>query len=146
MALDALLTRLEKAGASVHAGVPANIRADPVKGKDATPVIAQTAGYASLERVAEKSEEIGAYQEVLVANLQLNQTLTVPGQIVQKAARHANGCFTCLNCLKPGRVSRGYCGGGRDDLERAYGANHPLRKLPENFGAECAFYESINGL
>ena len=45
------------------------------------------------------------------------------------------GCVTCAHFARPG-LSAGYCG-GRDDLPRAYGENHPLRKLPSDRGAAC---------
>ncbi|MCK0510159.1 hypothetical protein [Aromatoleum buckelii] len=54
------------------------------------------------------------------------------------------GCSTCLRCKRPG-LALGYCGGGRDDLLPAYGANHPLRKLPDDQGAGCASYTPHEG-
>ncbi len=45
-------------------------------------------------------------------------------------------CTTCKYLKRPGKSS-GYCGGGREDLDKAYGINHPLRKLPKNGGANC---------
>lgn len=44
-------------------------------------------------------------------------------------------CVECQHFARPGK-SDGYCG-GRDDLPPAYGANHPLRKLPADGGASC---------
>lgn len=45
----------------------------------------------------------------------------------------------CANCqhLKTPRGSVGGCG-GREDLARMYGKNHPLRVLPADGGASCA--------
>lgn len=48
-------------------------------------------------------------------------------------------CHGCRHFSAPG-LSDGHCG-GRDDLPRAYGKNHPLRKLPPDGGAECKRYE-----
>jgi len=45
-------------------------------------------------------------------------------------------CRCCQHFARPGK-SEGYCG-GRDDLPLAYGANHPLRRLPANRGASCS--------
>lgn len=45
-------------------------------------------------------------------------------------------CATCTHLHKPGRAEPGYCG-GRADLEPAYGANHPLKKLPADHGKGC---------
>lgn len=44
-------------------------------------------------------------------------------------------CRDCRHFAKPVHSS-GYCA-GRDDLPLAYGANHPLRKLPDGGGASC---------
>ncbi|WP_153147351.1 hypothetical protein [Dechloromonas sp. H13] len=44
-------------------------------------------------------------------------------------------CGCCQHLARPGK-SEGYCG-GRDDLPHAYGANHPLRRLPADRGASC---------
>jgi hypothetical protein len=44
-------------------------------------------------------------------------------------------CTECQHFARPGK-SGGYCG-GRDDLPLAYGANHPLRRLPADGGASC---------
>ena len=57
-----------------------------------------------------------------------NVTHSLPPKVAQ--------CTTCKHLKKPGKSS-GYCGGGREDLPKAYGANHPLRKLPQNRGANC---------
>lgn len=58
----------------------------------------------------------------------------------QKSA--ARGCSTCRHRKRPG-LSAGYCGGGRDDLPAAYGLHHPLRKLPDDQGAGCTSYQTI---
>lgn len=50
-------------------------------------------------------------------------------------------CVSCKHLFKPGRVDVGYCG-GREDLAPAYGANHPLRKLPSDGGASCKAWEA----
>lgn len=47
----------------------------------------------------------------------------------------AKACQCCQHYTRPG-MSEGYCG-GRDDLPRAYGLNHPLRRLPADRGASC---------
>lgn len=48
------------------------------------------------------------------------------------------GCKSCRHMARPG-LSAGYCS-GRDDLPTAYGLRHPLRKLPDDEGADCASY------
>lgn len=50
-------------------------------------------------------------------------------------------CLMCTHYKRPGR-SDGYCGGGREDLSAAYGPNHPLRRLPDDFGATCVCFVS----
>lgn len=45
-------------------------------------------------------------------------------------------CVSCCHLRKPGRVDVGYCV-GREDLPPAYGANHPLRTLPDDKGESC---------
>lgn len=50
-------------------------------------------------------------------------------------------CVSCTHYKRPGR-SNGYCGGGREDLRAAYGPNHPLRRLPDDFGATCVCFAS----
>lgn len=45
-------------------------------------------------------------------------------------------CRDCQHFARPGK-SDGYCS-GRDDLPLAYGANHPLRRLPADRGASCS--------
>lgn len=49
-------------------------------------------------------------------------------------------CRDCRHFAKPGHSS-GYCA-GRDDLPLAYGANHPLRKLPDDGGASCLTWQA----
>lgn len=44
-------------------------------------------------------------------------------------------CRDCRHFARPGHSS-GYCA-GRDDLPLAYGANHPLRRLPADRGVSC---------
>lgn len=44
-------------------------------------------------------------------------------------------CRCCQHFARPSK-SAGYCS-GRDDLPLAYGANHPLRRLPDDRGASC---------
>lgn len=64
---------------------------------------------------------------------------------VQKAslpAQQHTGCLTCKHLAKPG-LSSGYCGSDRPDLEPAYGINHPLRRLPEDGGANCSSHTIV---
>lgn len=44
-------------------------------------------------------------------------------------------CVECQHFARPGK-SDGYCS-RRGDLPPAYGANHPLRRLPADGGASC---------
>jgi hypothetical protein len=48
-------------------------------------------------------------------------------------------CRCCQHYARPGK-SEGYCG-VRDELPLAYGANHPLRRLPADRGASCNQWE-----
>ena len=56
----------------------------------------------------------------------------------------ATGCKSCRHRKRPGRSDPGYCS-GRDDLPKAYGDHHPLRKLPDDQGASCASYTPVEG-
>jgi hypothetical protein len=49
-------------------------------------------------------------------------------------------CQCCEHYTRPGK-SDGYCGGW-DDLPQAYGANHPLRRLPADRGASCETWQA----
>jgi hypothetical protein len=51
-------------------------------------------------------------------------------------------CDTCENSRKPG-ASRYCC--ARPDLPPAYGEGHPLRKLPDDDGADCEQWVSRIG-
>lgn len=57
-----------------------------------------------------------------------------------QAAQQQPGCRTCHHMRKPGK-SDGYCAGGRADLVPAYGANHPLRRLPADGGTDCQHFQ-----
>lgn len=50
-----------------------------------------------------------------------------------------NSCLICTHLAKPGK-SDGYCD-QRHDLPPAYGANHPLHKLPDDAGESCASFK-----
>ena len=49
-------------------------------------------------------------------------------------------CRCCQHFARPGK-SEGYCS-GRDDLPLAYGANHPLRRLPADGGKSCEAWQA----
>ena len=55
--------------------------------------------------------------------------------IVAPVVGTVKACRCCQHYTRPGK-SDGYCG-VRDDLAPAYGANHPLRRLPADRGASC---------
>ena len=48
-------------------------------------------------------------------------------------------CRTCQHIRRPGVANR-YCA-GRADLPPAYGAAHPLRRLPADLGVTCSRWE-----
>ena len=56
----------------------------------------------------------------------------------------ATGCKSCRHRKRPGRSDPGYCS-WRDDLPPAYGLHHPLHRLPDDQGASCASYQTIEG-
>lgn len=56
--------------------------------------------------------------------------------VAAPVASTVKACRDCQHFARPGK-SDGYCG-GRDDLPLAYGANHPLRRLPADGGASCS--------
>ena len=51
-------------------------------------------------------------------------------------------CASCRFRRSPGGVVR-YCAGGRSDLPLAYGAGHPLRRLPDDQGRCCSRYSGL---
>jgi hypothetical protein len=57
-----------------------------------------------------------------------------------------SACVSCRRIGKPGALVKGesevsYCS-GRDDLPPAYGAGHPMRKLPADGGATCSSWRA----
>lgn len=53
-------------------------------------------------------------------------------------------CKGCAYFKTPGRAD-GYCANElRADLPPAYGANHPLRRLPANGGRDCTVFEEAS--
>ena len=58
---------------------------------------------------------------------------------IAKAAKPPPSCGTCAHFRRPGTTV--YCGGGREDLPRAYGQHHPLRRLPADGGASCTLWQ-----
>ena len=59
-----------------------------------------------------------------------------PPLLTSKSSAILRACTTCKHRATVG-IRAVYCGGGRDDLSKAYGINHPLRKLPRDGGATC---------
>ena len=57
--------------------------------------------------------------------------------------RSIAGCASCGHSRRPGGVVR-YCGGDRPDLPTAYGAGHPLRRLPDDQGCCCNQHSEVN--
>ena len=58
---------------------------------------------------------------------------------IAKAAKPPPSCDTCAHSSRPGTTV--YCGGGREDLPKAYGQHHPLRRLPADGGASCTLWQ-----
>ena len=59
-----------------------------------------------------------------------------PPLLTSKSSAILRACTTCKHRATVG-IRAVYCGGGRDDLSKAYGINHPLRKLPKDNGVTC---------
>ena len=59
-----------------------------------------------------------------------------PPLLTSKSSAILRACTTCKHRATVG-IRAVYCGGGRDDLPKAYGINHPLRRLPNDGGATC---------
>lgn len=72
-----------------------------------------------------------------LAGLSARDLAAPAGQLPVPAA--ARSCRSCRHFVRPG-LSDGHCA-GREDLARVYGANHPLRVLPDDGGASCARWE-----
>ena len=60
--------------------------------------------------------------------------------IAAPAIGTVKACRCCQHFARPGK-SEGYCS-GRDDLPLAYGANHPLRRLPADGGKSCEAWQA----
>ena len=60
--------------------------------------------------------------------------------LVAPVVGRVKACPTCRHFARPGKAD-GYCS-GRDDLPLAYGANHPLRRLPADRGASCEQWQT----
>ena len=64
-----------------------------------------------------------------------DQGIAIAAQVVEVAK-------ACRDCQHFSSLGGGYCG-GRDDLPLAYGANHPLRRLPADRGTSCDSWLAI---
>lgn len=60
----------------------------------------------------------------------------LPPLLTSKSSAVLRACTTCKHRAIVG-IRAVYCGGGRDDLSKAYGINHPLRRLPLDLGLTC---------
>lgn len=65
--------------------------------------------------------------------------VALPVTTMPTTSTMTTGCKTCRHLKRPG-LSAGYCS-GRDGLPRAYGNDHPLRRLPDDMGASCASHQ-----
>lgn len=65
----------------------------------------------------------------------------VEAALLHQAVPAATACRTCRHLRRPGRADPGYCS-GREDLPHAYGAGHPLRRLPADHEAACGAWDS----
>ena len=90
---------------------------------------------------ADHAEALVADPDAVAAE-PLPEVRTPPVRNEVRTETAARGCSTCRQRKRPG-LSAGYCGGGRDDLPAAYGLHHPLRKLPDDQGAGCTSYQTI---
>lgn len=61
----------------------------------------------------------------------------VQGRFAPEKEQGEQQCKACKHLRRPG-LADGYCGGDRADLAYAYGPGHPLRKLPDDAGANCS--------
>lgn len=66
--------------------------------------------------------------------------MTTARRTTAPAPRKSQSCRVCQHLAKPGRVEPGYCA-EREDLPFAYSEGHPLRRLPEDRGANCEHFE-----
>ena len=115
---------------------------------------------------ADHAEALAAYRDAVAAEPIRERTDTRTATVIERdellalveavyagdtdadraeALAAARNCSTCRHRKLPGRADPGYCGGGRDDLPGAYGLHHPLRKLPDDQGANCASYTPMEG-
>jgi hypothetical protein len=89
---------------------------------------------------ADHDEALASYPDAVAAEPLPEVRTPVRNEVRTETA--ARGCSTCRHRKRPGLSSPGYCS-GRDDLPGAYGLHHPLRKLPDDQGAGCTSYQTI---
>lgn len=76
---------------------------------------------------------IAAERGIVVSAGQVSATVSAQNAAATKP--HVQACKSCRHLARPGRAD-GYCA-ERIDLPHAYGADHPLRRLPADGGANC---------
>lgn len=88
----------------------------------------------------DRDEALGPYADTVEAEPVPERGITAAASTgTKQMAITRRGCSICRHLKRPG-LSAGYCSGGRDDLPGAYGPNHPLRRLPDDQGVNCASY------
>ncbi|MBL8445437.1 MAG: hypothetical protein JNK52_15445 [Zoogloeaceae bacterium] len=73
------------------------------------------------------AQNVAAERGIVVTRAEVTRSVTTK--------THVQACKTCRHLARPGRAD-GYCA-ERTDLPHAYGADHPLRRLPADGGANC---------
>ena len=167
MALDDLLATLERqCGTSGTSGILADVPAKPAPIRGGTSGTCGTSENRKGEVQAEAfpawalrftdresaevrfsppatlAEVMAAYPEAVAAEALPDHA--DPRQSARQSAQEsaqtsATSCRTCRHLKRPG-LSDGHCG-GRDDLPPAYTTGHPLRRLPDDGGANCTAWE-----
>ena len=89
------------------------------------------AEHVSDQRLSSRTGDEESFADFLVALGVLGDA--IGSELVER------GCVTCRHRATPGLIRAGYCA-MRTDTVPAYGASHPLRRLPPDGGAGCEQY------
>lgn len=147
MALADLLARLEKAARLSQDGVSevSRVQASSGAGFGCNPTgnrgVSEVSGSSAtgVSDTPATPEEIAGYHAEPLQTVGCTPDTPATPQNGNAHNTSAQACLDCRHRKTPG-LSAGYCA-QRTDTAHAYGPGHPLRRLPDDGGAECVFFE-----
>ena len=144
MALADLLSRLEAAARSSQEGVSevSRVQASSGAGFGCNPT--EDRGVSGSSETGESDtpatpEEVAGYHAEPLQTVGCTPDTPDTPQNGNARDSTARACLDCRHRKTPG-LSVGYCG-QRTDIAHAYGTGHPLRRLPDDGGANCILFE-----